>query len=348
MRAVLLCLLLAPFTAIGCGDKDHETGPEADADTDADGDSDTDSDADADADTDSDADADTDADVDLERMTFQGIEFVRVPAGPFRMGSYTDEVGHEVNEMPHTVNLSNDYWIGVTELTQDQFEAVMGYNPSKNFACGGDCPVEDISWHEAAALGNALSDLADLECCYLCNGSGPLIECVDDGNPYECPGYRLPTEAEWEMAARAGTTTAFNAGGDIPQWQEEDCGGGLVLTNGTTLDDYAVYCGNDLKSFEPVGSKLPNNWGLVDTHGNAIEWCHDWYEHSLGIATIADPWGPESGTQRVLRGGAWYHSPRRVRSASRTRADPGQRGESLGLRVVRTSLATEHPRAEAL
>ncbi len=288
-------------------------------------------------DSDPDVDTDTDEIVDLEHTTFEGIELVRIPAGTFMMGSPEDEVGYlGGTETQHEVTLTRDYWIGVTELTQGQFEALMGYNPSANTACGADCPVETVSWHESAALGNALSDAAGLDRCYDCTGSEAAVVCTVVGNPYDCEGYRLPTEAEWEMAARAGTTTAFSNGGNIPEFHEEDCGGQLRLSNGTILDDYTVYCGNDSGISEPVASRLPNPWGLYDVHGNVWEWCYDWFD-LYPEGTVEDPTGPGSGTYRVHRSDFWYDVPAAQRSAQRHSSVPYLGGESSGLRIVRTA-----------
>jgi formylglycine-generating enzyme required for sulfatase activity len=286
---------------------------------------------------DSSPDTDTDEIVDLEHTTFEGIELVRIPAGSFTMGAPEGEVGYlGGTETQHEVTLTRDYWIGVTELTQGQFEDVMGYNPSTNTACGADCPVETVSWYESAAFGNALSDLAGLDRCYDCTGEGATLRCTLLGNPYECEGYRLPTEAEWEMAARAGTTAAFSNGGDIPEFHEEDCDGELRLNWGIILDDYAIYCGNDSGSSEPVASKLPNPWGLFDVHGNVGERCGDWFD-LYPDGSVDDPTGPDTGKYRIVRGGDWASPPRYLRSAERGGGLPHLGGDTAGLRISRTA-----------
>ena len=308
MLSARLSVLILLLTVFGCPSKHYDSGP--------------------------DADTDTDVDSELDRTTFEGIELVRIPTGSFTMGAPDDEVGNlGGTETQHVVTLTRDYWIGVTEVTQGQFEALMGYDPSANTACGADCPVETVSWYESAAFGNALSDAAGLASCYDCTGSEAAVVCTVLGNPYECEGYRLPTEAEWEMAARAGTPSALSSGGNIPEFHEEDCGGQLRLSNGTILDDYAVYCGNDQGISEPVASKLPNPWGLHDVHGNVVEWCGDWYER-YSDDSVEDPSGPDAGEYRVVRGGAWSSDPLYQRSASRSIGTPAGRDEHAGFRIA--------------
>ena len=304
-----LVTLLLGFT--GCVDKHQDSGPEVDTDT--------------------------NVNIDLEHTTFEGIELVRIPAGSFTMGAPEDEVGNlGGTETQHEVTLTRDYWIGMTELTQGQFENVMGYNPSTNTACGADCPVETVTWYESAAFGNALSDAAGLTPCYECTGSDATLRCTVVGNPYECEGYRLPTEAEWEMAARAGTTEAFSNGGDIPEFHEEDCDGDLSLNWGIILDDYAIYCGNDSDSSEPVATKLPNPWGLFDVHGNVGERCGDWFD-LYPDGSVDDPTGPDSGKYGIVRGGDWASSPRYLRSGHRGGGLPHLGGDMAGLRIARTA-----------
>jgi formylglycine-generating enzyme required for sulfatase activity len=267
----------------------------------------------------------------------EGISMVLVPAGTFTMGSPTSEEGRDSDETEHEVTLTQNFWMGVYEVTQAQFEGFMGYQPSYFDGCP-DCPAENMDWYEAAAFANAVSASAGLAQCYACSGSGSSVSCSLDSayaTPYDCAGYRLPTEAEWEYAARAGTTSAFSNGGNLYSGETSDCGGSLLLDNGTYLDDIAWYCGNESLQTEEVGGKDPNPWGLYDMHGNVWEWCHDWYESSYS-GTATNPWGASSGSYRVNRGGSWYYYPLFLRSASRYWNYPSYDNPHLGFRLARS------------
>jgi len=192
-----------------------------------------------------------------------------------------------------------------------------------------------VTWHEAAAYCNALSDRHELRLspCYDCDDEGGDVSCrLRDTyeTPYQCPGYRLPTEAEWEYVVRAGTTTTTYAG-DLTGGELEACEFNDVL------DPIAVFCGNANASF-PVGTKDPNDWGeaggIFDGLGNLAEWCHDWY--GPYETSASDPHGPSDGTERIHRGGSFESAPRAVRAAARGRAAPESAFVSLGFRPVRT------------
>jgi formylglycine-generating enzyme required for sulfatase activity len=223
-----------------------------------------------------------------------GMEFKLIPAGTFTMG---DASGDD-DETPHEVTLTQPFKMGVHEVTQAQYEQVMGVNPS-TFK-GANNPVEMVSWEDAVEFCRRLSEL-------------PAEKAA--GNV-----YRLPTEAEWEYACRAGTTTKYSFGDD-------DSG----------LGDYAWHSENSDKKPHPVGSKLPNAWGLYDMHGNVSEWCQDWYvDYPSG--SVTDPRGATSGSYRVLRGGSWPYTAGDCRSAGRNGFFlPSDRSSFLGFRVVRSS-----------
>jgi formylglycine-generating enzyme required for sulfatase activity len=219
-----------------------------------------------------------------------GMEFKLIPAGKFTMGSND---GSDRDKPAHQVTLTKPFKMGVHEVTQAQYEQVMKNNPSK--FKGADHPVVMVSWTDAMEFCRRLSEL-------------PAEKAA--GNV-----YRLPTEAEWEYACRAGTTTQFSFGDD-----ESDLG------------DYAWYDDNSDGKTHPVGEKLPNAWGLYDMHGNVREWCQDRFgDYPSG--SVTDPSGATSGSYRVSRGGSWYGTAGYCRSAIRGRDSPSYRYGNYGFRV---------------
>jgi len=254
-----------------------------------------------------------------ETTEMQGITMVSIPAGSFSMGyDYTVSApgGDRVNryypdEQPvHTVTLSA-FRIGATEITQARFEAVMGRNPSA--VKGGDLPVTDVGANEALEFCNRLSEAAGLDACY-------------DPSTGKCDlsknGFRLPTEAEWEYACRAGTTTHFSSGDT-----EAD------------LDRVGWYLGNSGGSPHPVGLKEPNAWGLYDMHGNVWEICcdaSDEYDGRYRPGPVADPVFEGNFNFRVNRGGSWFSEPSECRSAVRGKFWTGGGSDHLGFRVAQS------------
>ena len=223
------------------------------------------------------------------------------------MGSPTNESERHKDETQHRVTLSRSFYISAHEVTQSQYKKVMGKNPSHFSSCGDSCPVEKVAWFEATMFANRLSDQEGLSRCY--SGSENNIRWNRS-----CTGYRLPTEAEWEYAARGGK-----------DW---------VYPGSFSAGDVAWYEGNSGKKTHPVGKQQPNAWGLYDIGGNVWEWVWDWYGPYSGDVT--DPTGPSSGSSRVLRGGSWSNRARGVRVALRGSSTPGYRGTGIGFRLGRT------------
>lgn len=261
--------------------------------------------------------------------------FRTVTPGTFSMGSPTTEACRDAADEPlHQVTLTRAFEMTATEVTQRQFVNVMGYGTSSNTACGPACPAEDMTWAEAAAFCNALSADAGFELCYQCNGSQASTACAVDPaftggsrNVYECMGYRLPTEAEWERAYRAGTQTAYYSG-DITT---ADCN--MTVAN---ADAIGWYLRNSGTNTHPVALKTPNTFGLYDMAGNVSEWVNDSYVADAGTVAVTDPVGPLGGTTRPIRGGSFAHSAQNLRGAHRQSQTAANSGTGIGFRCVRT------------
>jgi formylglycine-generating enzyme required for sulfatase activity len=234
-------------------------------------------------------------------------DFVFVQGGTFQMGS----AGGDSNERPvHSVTVRS-FYMGKYEVTQKEWVEIMGSNPS-NWK-GDDLPVENVTWHEVIEYCNKRSLREGLVPAY--RGSGNSVTC-----DLNASGYRLPTEAEWEYAARGGANGAYLT---------------YEYSGSNSADSVGWYGdGNSRSRTHPVGMKLPNDLGLFDMSGNVEEWCWDWYGDYPASART-DPTGPASGSYRVLRGGSWIDSAQTLRSASRSYATPSGRHSSIGFRLVR-------------
>jgi formylglycine-generating enzyme required for sulfatase activity len=234
---------------------------------------------------------------DGDAKTINGIECVYVSPGIFMMGSPANESGRDNDETQHQVTLTQGFWIGKYEVTQAQYRAAMGNNPS--YYGGDDKPVENVTWYDADAFCKAV-------------------------------GGRLPTEAEWEFAARGGNLSK-----------------GYIYSGSNNLDEAGWYqdnipsqsLGSSGYGTQPVGTKSPNELGIYDMSGNIWEWCGDWYDYlydwydGYTNTTVIDPAGPNTGGKRVLRGGSWGNDAEYCRLANRTGADPSDSLYYWGLRV---------------
>ncbi len=253
-----------------------------------------------------------------------GVDLVLLCPATFEMGCTAGQQGCQAQELPaHDVTLSRGLWMGRTEVTQAEFLALMAYNPSDFSACGAGCPVEQVSWHEAAAFTNAMSASEGLTACYACEGEGPSVRCAPDGEPVECAGYRLPTEAEWEFAARAGEDFVYSGSNDI--------------------DEVAWWAGTSGEPTRQVATKQANAWGLHDMSGNVWEWLNDWHDPLGGWGPALDPRGPDEGDARMTRGGSVYLTAPFARVTYRIGLFPEHIAPHAGFRVARTFDGSPHP-----
>ncbi len=262
-----------------------------------------------------------DLDISISFPNGETMDLKYIPAGTFWMGSPAAERGRQDSEDLHEVTLTEGYYMGVTEVTQAQWEAVMG-TPADLTCRGGvphgfgpDYPVYCVNWHNVANTGGFVEQLN--------------AHLADTGQP-GAGLYGLPTEAMWEKAARAGNQDRFSHG-DALECVDEEC------AFCATHDDFMWWCGNGNLQSEPVGLKEANAFGLYDMHGNVFEWVRDRYSDHLGFDPQTDPTGPPEGSLRVLRGGDWNNNAEACRSANRLGVAPGGRRGALGFRIARTA-----------
>jgi len=226
------------------------------------------------------------------------MDLIQIQAGSFNMGSPKDEPERISGETLHHVTISKPFFLSTTPVTQKQWKRLMGNNPAK-FKRDEKCPVESISWDQAVAFCTKLS-------------------------AKEKRNYRLPTEAEWEFACRAGTETPFYTGQGITR-DDANYNGRMVYPGSPK--------GKKSERTTPVGQHPANPHGLADMHGNVWEWCSDWYDR-YALKEPADPTGPRVGRLKAMRGGSWEHSARRARSACRRAEEEGFSDYTVGMRVL--------------
>ena len=248
------------------------------------------------------------------------LQLVRIPSGSFQMGSPNGELNRQTTEGPlHQVQINYDFYLGETEITQAQWQALMGTNPASGWGVGPNYPVYSVSWDEVTESDGFLARLRTMT---------------------GLSGFRLPSEAEWEYACRGGTQTRFFFGDSDAIACDDSCGDCDGENLGGQLTDYLWYCGNNQRDghpagTKPVGSLAANQFGLVDMHGNVAEWVQDfWHASYTGAPTNGSAWISPTSTFRVFRGGSWNLAARNCRAASRDRELPDRGNFTRGFRVL--------------
>ncbi len=282
-----------------------------------------------------------------------GMTFNFIQAGSFIMGSPLTEPGRNSDETQHSVTLTKPFYMQITEVTNKEWntlivETDLGARPSSSHT-GDNYPVETVNWYEAAYFANRLSIVEGRTACYSlsgCNANlpGADMECTTVVIHDTCTGYRLPTEAEWEYAARAGTNTAYANPVNFDATDTETGVGfnknlyamgwywyNNTMQNGSAVPAYGY-------GTKPVVAKQANRWGLYDMHGNVVEWCQDWWDGSAySTNPVTDPTGDTTGSYRVIRGGDWNDGCTPTRAANRNVYWPGDRNYQIGFRIVLSS-----------
>jgi len=243
----------------------------------------------------------------LEKMIHNslGMDFVLIPAGTFVMGTPSYDLYRSKTEVQHEVTISSPFYMQSTEVTLKQWRAIMGKRLFGKIKGSDNLPVTKVSWHDCMKFLKKLNALGQWS-------------------------YRLPTEAEWEYACRAGSTTVYSWGDDI------DCSKAMYSNNSIKSEQCVGYVksrGLPVDRPAPVKSYNPNEWGIYDMHGNVWEWCWDWFG-DYGTKHSVDPVGPESGTEKVRRGGSWFGHMHLCRSANRNYGHQASRYKTTGFRVV--------------
>lgn len=250
------------------------------------------------------ANSDTSNSIDIDVNPLPVFEFVEIYPEGFVMGSLTGNIDEKPVEL---VYITKNFFMTTTEITQKLYRIVTRSNPSSEI--GDNLPVNNIEWLDAVIFCNKLSKMQDLDTAYRISGADVLWDTNSNG-------WRLPTEAEWELSCRAGNTSDFY---------------------NTNLSDIAWYSDNSGYRMKPVASKLPNDYGLYDMSGNLWEWCYDYYSNNYyGNRNVFNPRGPKSGDRRVIRGGAFDQGTYFARSSNRSR--PENVNGNIGFRIVRNKV----------
>jgi len=248
-------------------------------------------------------------------------DFILIRGGTFTMGSPTTELERGNDELQHRVTVS-DFCLAKSEVTQREYRTLMGNNPSNSQ--GDNLPVENVTWFDAIRYCNALSTREGLTPAYTINADN--VTWNRNAN-----GYRLPTEAEWEFACRARTTTPFNTGNNINDNQAN-----FYNNYGYNNDASGRITGGYRQRTLAVNSFSPNQFDLYDMHGNVWEWCWDWYG-AYDTAAQTNPTGAQTGTLRINRGGGWNDFPKHIRSAYRAATPPNNTSFNIGFRLARNA-----------